>query len=141
MTTSADLLTELKTRIEALVPTTRAGADDRYQVQIGVRHTYLGSRAVLLSCNPGHRVFAPIGCSDWEVQLLIEVWYIDQQGAYLRACEDAEQICDDLYDWVASVAGQTLGILQIEPDMANIQGADNELFCSRSVRIRYAGLP
>jgi hypothetical protein len=135
MTTSAEILTDWKARIEALVPAHRAGTDDRYQVQIGVRHTYLGSRAVLLSCNPGRRIFPAQGCSDWEMQALIEVWYVDQQGAYLRAVEDAEQICDDLYDWIAT---QT-DILKVEPDLANIMGADNELSMSRSVRFTFTG--
>ena len=69
------------------------------------------------------------------MQALVEVWYVDQQGAYLRAVEDAEQICDDLYDWIAT---QT-DILKVEPDLANITGADNELSMSRSVRFTFTG--
>lgn len=140
MTTAAEILTQWKARIEALVPASVVGVNDRYQVQIGLRHTYLGSRAVLLSCNPGHRVFPAISCADWEMQCEIEVWYVDAQGAYLRAVADAEQICADLYDWLQSNDGQTLGLLKIEPDLASINGAENELSVSRTVRITYAGV-
>jgi hypothetical protein len=140
VTSSAEILTEWKARIEALVPAAVVGVNDRYQVQIGLRHTYLGSRAVLLSCNPGHRVFPAISCADWETVALVEVWYIDAQGAYLRAVEDAEQICADLYDWLQSAGGQTLGLLKIEPDLATINGADNELSVSRQVRFTFAGV-
>ena len=140
MTSSAEILTEWKARIEALVPAAVVGVNDRYQVQIGLRHTYLGSRAVLLSCNPGHRVFPAISCADWEMVALVEVWYIDAQGAYLRAVEDAEQIAADLYDWLQSAGGQTLGVLKIEPDLASINGADNELSVSRQVRFTFAGV-
>jgi hypothetical protein len=140
VTSSAEILTEWKARIEALVPAAVVGVNDRFQVQIGLRHTYLGSRAVLLSCNPGHRVFPAISCADWEMLALVEVWYIDAQGAYLRAVEDAEQICADLYDWLQSAGGQTLGLLKIEPDLATINGADNELSVSRQVRFTFAGV-
>ena len=140
MTSSAEILVEWKARIDGLVPTTRAGADDRYQVQIGVRHTYLGNRAVLLSCNPGHRIFPAISCADWEMVALVETWYIDAAGAYLRAVEDSEQICADLYDWLQSAGGQTLGLLKIEPDLATINGGDNELSVSRQVRFTFAGV-
>lgn len=140
MTSAAEILTEWKARIETLVPVTVAGVNDRYQVQIGLRHNYLGSRAVLLSCNPGHRVFPAISCADWEFQALVEVWYIDQQGAYLRAVDDAEQICADLYDWLQSAGGQNLGLLKIEPDLASISGAENELSVARTVRFLYSGV-
>jgi hypothetical protein len=140
VTSSAEILTEWKARIEALVPAAVVGVNDRYQVQIGLRHTYLGSRAVLLSCNPGHRVFPAVSCADWEMVALVEVWYIDAQGAYIRAVEDAEQICADLYDWLQSAGGQTLGLLKIEPDLATINGADNELSVSRQVRFTFAGV-
>ena len=140
MTSSAEILTEWKARIEALVPAAVVGVNDRYQVQIGLRHTYLGSRAVLLSCNPGHRVFPAISCADWEMVALVEVWYIDAAGAYLRAVEDAEQICADLYDWLQSAGGQTIGLLKIEPDLASINGGDNELSVSRQVRFTFAGV-
>jgi len=140
--TSSQILQEWKSRIEALDPLTRAGVDDRYQVVIGVRHTYMGSRAVLLTCNPGRRVQGGRSCSDWECQALIEVWYVDTPGggAYLRVAEDAEQIADDLYTWLASDAGETLGLLRVELELANIVGTENELQVSRPVRFLYRGL-
>jgi len=140
--TSAQILTAWKERLVALQPLTRAGADDRYQVVIGVRHTYMGSRAVLLTCNPGRRVQGGRSCSDWEFQALVEVWYLDAPGgdAYLRACEDAEQIADDLYAWLASNDGESLGLLRVELELANIMGTEQELQVSRPVRFLYRGL-
>lgn len=140
--TSAQILSEWKDRIAALVPLTSAGADDKFHAQVGLRHTFLGSRAVLLTCSPGRRVQSGRTCSDWEMQALIEAWYVDQPGgdAYLRACEDAEQITDDLYDWVTSNDGETFGLLKIEPDLASIAGIDGELQVSRQVRFVYRGL-
>ena len=140
--TSAQILEAWKQRIEALQPLTRAGVDDRYQVVIGIRHTYQGSRAVLLTCNPGRRVQGGRTCSDWECQALLEAWYVDMPGgdAYLRAVEDAEQIVDDLYTWLASNDGENLGLLRVEPELANIVGTENELQVSRPVRFLYRGL-
>lgn len=140
ITSSAQILDAWRKRIEMLVPLTRAGTDDQYRPVVGVRHTYLGSRAILLTCSPGRRVFPTNSCSDWEFQASIEVWYIDQQGAYLRACEDADQLTDDLYQWVSSNEGLELGLLRVEPELANIAGSDNELQLTRSVRFIYRGI-
>ena len=138
--TSGQILAALKVRIEALAPAQRASVDDKYQVVVGVRHSYMGSRAVLLTCSPGRREQGGRTCSDWECAVLVEVWYVDSPGAYLRACEDAEQIADDLYTWVTSDAGETLGLLKVEPDLASIVGVEGELQVSRSIRFVYRGL-
>ena len=139
-TTSGGILTAWKDRLEALAPITRAGADDRYQVVVGLRSTYLGSRGVLLTCQPGRRLQGGRSCSDWEASAMVEIFYLDNPGAYAQACEDAEQIADDLYDWVASNDGENLGLLRIDPELATIVGADNELQVSRVVRFVYRGL-
>lgn len=138
--TSGTILTAWKARLDALAPITRAGPDDRYQVVLGLRSSYLGSRCVLLTCQPGRRVQGGRSCSDWEFIALIEVFYLDNPGAYAQACEDAEQITDDLYTWVASNDGENLGLLRIDPELANITGADGELQVSRQVRFLYRGL-
>lgn len=141
MATAADLLTAWAARIEALTPVETAGVDDRYRVVIGLRHAYLGSRAVMLTCQPGRRVQSGRMCSDWETQATIEVWYVDQPGgnAYSRAVRDAEQIADDLYDWVSSAQADTDGLLRVDVELAQIDGSENELVCSRGVRLVYRG--
>jgi len=139
-TTSGSILAAWKVRIDALVPITRAGVDDKYQSIVGLRHTHMGSRAILLTCQPGRRLQGGRSCSDWEMIALIEAWYLDNPGAYAQTCEDAEQIADDLYTWVASVAGEDLGLLRIEPELANIAGGDGELQVTRTVRFVYRGL-
>lgn len=141
MTTSGQILAAWKLRLDALVPLSTVGVDDRFQVVIGTRTAYLGSRAVLLSVSPGRRVQSGRTCADWEAIALIEVWYVDGQGAYLRACEDAEQIADDLYTWAAANDGEALGLLRVEPELASIVGAEGELQVSRSVRFVYRGIP
>lgn len=139
-TTSGAILTAWKARLDALQPITRAGADDRYQVTVGLRSSYLGSRGVLLTCQPGRRLQGGRTCSDWETIALLEIFYLDNPGVYAQACEDAEQIVDDLYTWVASNDGENLGLLRIDPELATIVGADNELQVSRAVRFVYRGL-
>ena len=139
-TTTAELLTAWKDRIAALVPLTSASPDDVYHVAVGLRIAYLGNRAVLLTCQPGRRVQGGRTCSDWEATCLIEAFYLDNPGAYEQATQDAEQICNDLYDWVASDAGQELGLLRVEPDLANIAGVDGELQVQRQIRFLYKGL-
>lgn len=133
-------MTAWAARLAALTPATRAGADDRYQVVLGVRTSYLGSRAVLLTCQPGRRMQGGRTCSDWELVALIEVFYLDHPGTYAQACEDAEQIVADLYDWVASNDGSNLGLLRIDPELATISGLDGELLVARQVRFEYRGL-
>ena len=139
-TSSGAILTEWKTRLSALDPLTRAGPDDRYQVVIGLRSSYLGSRGLLLTCQPGRRLEGGRTCSDWEFVALVEAFYLDNQGVYTQACEDSEQIVDDLYAWVGSNDGENLGLLRVEPDLATIVGLDGELQVSRQVRILYRGL-
>jgi hypothetical protein len=139
-TSSSAILRAWKARIEALVPVTQAGPDDRYHVAIGMRIAYMGSRAVILSCQPGRRVQGGRTCSDWETVTTIEAFYLDHgQDSYLQACEDAEQIVDDIYDWIASNDGQNLGLLRAEPDLANIAGAEGELQLVRTIRFVYDG--
>lgn len=139
-TTSGAILTAWKVRLDALTPISRAGTDDRYQVVVGLRSSYLGSRGALLTCQPGRRVQGGRSCSDWEAGAMIEIFYLDNPGVYAQACEDAEQIADDLYDWVASNDGENMGLLRVEPELATIVGADNELQVSRQVRFVYRGL-
>lgn len=139
-TTSGAILTAWKARLDALQPITRAGVDDRYQVVVGLRSSYLGSRGVLLTCQPGRRLQGGRTCSDWEMVATIEVWYLEHPGTYAQACEDAEQIADDIYTWVASNDGENMGLLRVDPELAAISGADNELLVSRSVRFVYRGL-
>ena len=138
--TSADILSAWKLRIEALTPAERAGADDRYQVVVGLRTSVLGARAVMLQAQPGRRVQGGRTCSDWECQALVEVWYLDNPGAYLQACADAEQITGDLYDWISSAAGESFGLLRIDPELATIIGTDGELQVLRQVRFVYRGI-
>jgi hypothetical protein len=139
-TTSGSILAAWKARIDVLAPITRAGVDDKYQAIIGLRHTYMGSRAILLTCNPGRRLQGGRTCSDWEMTALIETWYLDNPGAYSQACEDAEQIADDLYTWISSTDGEDLGLLRIEPELATIAGGEGELQLTRTVRFVYRGL-
>lgn len=146
-TSLSPLLQALAARIEALTPTTSiAGeADDAYHVAIGTRHAWTGSRAILLTGDPGVRARQSASCSDWLVDVTIEAFYIDTapesaaSGAYLRACEDADQIAAELYAWATSAAGQALGLLSVEPQPAVIGPGEGELACQRVVRIRYRG--
>lgn len=139
-TTSSAILLAWKARLDALVPATRAGPDDKYQVVIGLRSNYMGNRCVLLTCQPGRRVQGGRTCSDWETVATIEAFYLDNGPlSYLQACEDAEQIVDDVYDWLASNDGQTLGLLRAEPDLANISGNEGELQVVRTIRFVYDG--
>ncbi|MBM4346201.1 MAG: hypothetical protein FJ100_22735 [Deltaproteobacteria bacterium] len=139
-TTSGEILTTLKARIEALTPAVKASPDDRYQVVVGLRAAFAGNRQVLLTAQPGRRIQGGRTCSDWETVVLVECWYLDHPDAYVNACNDSEQICNESYDWVASTEGETLGLLRAEPDLANIVGSDGELQVSRSVRFVYRGL-
>jgi hypothetical protein len=140
-TTSGGLLLALKARIEALTPAAKFHPDDAYRVGIGSRVAFQGNRTVLLSCAPGRRIQGGRTCSDWETVIAIQAFYVDNPGMYEVACDDAEQIANELYDWVASAAGQTLGLLQVEPELANIAGDEGELEVSRFARFLYRGLP
>ncbi|MBM5812795.1 MAG: hypothetical protein FJ191_12680 [Gammaproteobacteria bacterium] len=139
--TSGGILSAWATRIEALVPASRVGEDDRFRVVVGLRTAVTGSRAVLLTAQAGRRLQSGRTCSDWECVALCEVWYLDNSGAYATALDDAEAIAADLYDWVSSNDGENLGLLQVEPELANIVGADGELQVLRQVRFVYRGLP
>jgi hypothetical protein len=139
--TSAAILQAWAARIEALVPAERSGDDDRFRVVVGLRTAVTGSRAVLLTAQAGRRTQGGRTCSDWESVATIEVWYLDNPGAYVQALADAEQVVADLYDWVSSNDGESLGLLQVQPELGNIVGAEGELQVSRQVRFLYRGLP
>lgn len=69
----------------------------------------------------------------------IEMFYTAQQGSYLRAVEDQDQIVSDLYEWTVT-DGATLGVLKIEPDMASIsEPVDGEILVQRFIRVEYQG--
>ena len=141
----ASILTAWRDRIAALAPSTAIADDDVYRVQIGTRHWHLGSRAVLLTCEPGQRLASLRSCSDWEATVALEVYYLDtppedeDSSAYLRAVEDAEQLVADLYDWATSGDGQDLGILAVEPSAASIAGGEGLLLVARAIRFVYRG--
>jgi hypothetical protein len=138
-TNARAILESLKTRIEALTPSDRLGIDDQYRVTIGLRTAHTGARSTLLTCSPGRRKFEQRTCSDWELMISIEMFYTAQQGSYLRAVEDQDQIVSDLYEWTVT-DGATLGVLKIEPDMASIsEPVDGEILVQRFIRVEYQG--
>lgn len=145
-TTAAGLLRAWRDRIAALTPTTQVAPGDVFHVEIGAsRQVYRGSRDVLLSALPGVRSASARSCSDWVVDLACEVYYhatppeSDDDSVYLRAIEDAETICNDLYAWATGPDADADGLLRVEPAPASVAEADNEIVVARFVRVLYRG--
>lgn len=140
----AALLLVLRDRIVALTPRTRVAgeADNRFRVSIGTRNVYSGSRAVIISAEPGVKAQRSATCDDWLARVTIEAYYLDtlpesdDSSVYLRAVEDAEQIARDLYAWAAAASD---GVLQIVVNEASIVASEGELGVVRSFELRYRG--
>jgi hypothetical protein len=141
-TSTAAVADSLKSRIEALVPSDQTGADDVFRVQVGVEATLQGNRVVLLSAFGGMRKHLSGRTStDWETQVEITIFYnsnvvteAGQPTILQRALRDSEDVLADLYDWAAS----TVGINQIEPDLANcMDDGQGSIQVARVVRVEF----
>lgn len=136
---TAAVLDAMKTRIEALVPVPQFADDDRFRVQIDVRTTLNGSRAVLLSALAATRKFlSGRTCTDWETQVEISAYYTNvpveagEQTVMQRALKDAEDVLADLYTWGASADV----VIQAEPGQV-LDDGQGELVCTRILRIQF----
>lgn len=132
------VLASMASRIEALIPTDQASADDLYHVLIDVPKDMTGSRGILLTGFAGRRKLPGRTCTDWETQIEINSFYNnvptdpEAPSVMQRALTDAEQILDDLYTWATT----TDGIVSIDPDLAPVvDDGQGQLGVTRIIRI------
>jgi len=135
---TASILGLLKTRIEALTPSTQAGPDDVFNVHIATT-THAARRQVLLEATAGRRILrGGQTCNDWETAVEMTVSYPEtrtETGAdtiLQTALGDAEDLLADLYTWATT----TSGIIRMDPELgvASDEG-DGTLTVARALNI------
>jgi len=137
---TASILGLLRTRIEALAPSTQCGADDVFRCHVGT-NTAPGRRHMLIEATAGRRVLrGGQTCNDWETTIEISATYPETRTetgtdtVLQTAIEDAEDILADLYTWSTT----TTGILRMDPDLgiATDEG-DGSLVVARTIGLTF----
>jgi len=135
---TSSILGLIKTRIEALAPTTQVGADDVFRAYIGTSAPP-GRRHILIEATAGRRLLrGGETCDDWETTIELSASYPEtrtETGALTVlqvALEDAEDLLADLYTWSTT----TDGIIRMDPEigLATDEG-DGSLVVSRPINL------
>lgn len=140
-TSSAAVMADIATRIDALTPSEQVGDDDRFHCQVDVKTSLTGSRAVLISGMGATRKFGSgRTCRDWEAVLTVEAYYLNvptehgQPTVMQRAVRDCEDVLADLYGWAAD----TDGINHLDADPAPVMDdGTGEIFWTRTIRVEF----
>lgn len=141
MLTVVDVITSLRTAIEAVTPTDQVTPDDTFRTLVTDDGAARGTRAVTITASGPVPIKPGRSCTDWQSTLSVTVWHAmtsahddGTRTVYERALLDAELVAAAIQTW----AGTETGINSYQLSEGDIApNGDGWLLTERSMVVQY----